>query len=129
MVRHTSGAPVHGSGRRRWLAWAAVPLALLAAAGLVILVHTPTITVHVLNDTPSVVTVTVCGSDPQTARPGAVVAVDPNPHDPRAACLIYEGTSDRPSGCLFIPTTRVENGDTVKVSAMVRGVREDRCGD
>ena len=129
MVRHSSAAPVRGPGRRRWLAWAAVPLVLLAAAVVVILVHTPTITVHILNDTSRVVTVTVCGSDPQTARPGTVVVVDPNPHDPRAACQIYEGNGDRPSGCLFIPTTRIGDGDTVKVSAMARGVPADRCGD
>lgn len=106
-----------------------MPLALVAAAVVLVLVHTPTITVRIVNDTPSVVTVTVCGSDPQTARPGAVVAVDPNPHDPRAACLIYEGASDHPSGCLFIPTTRLAEGDAVKVSGMVRGVPQDRCGD
>ena len=128
-MKRTSGATVRRPRSRRWLPWAAIPLALLAAGILAVLVHTPTITVYVRNDTPSVVRVTVCGSDPQTARPEAVVAVDPNPHDPRAACLIYEGTSDRPSGCLFIPTTRVGDGDTVRVSAMVKGVRPDRCGD
>lgn len=108
---------------------------ILIAAGLVLgaifyfFVYTPTVTLHVVNDTSTLVRVAVCGSDPQVVGPGQTVSVDPNRNDAKAACVIYEGTSDQAAGCLYVPTTRLADGDTVKVSAMVRGIPADRCGE
>jgi len=113
-------------------------LLLLSIAGMVVfgigalalwVAYTPTMTLHVINDTTNTVTVTACGSDPQTVSSGQTAAVDPNRHDPHAACIIYNGTSQTPSGCLLIPTTRLAADDTVKVSSMVRGVPISKCGD
>jgi hypothetical protein len=112
-----------------------VRLLLLAAlaggaiALVLVFAYTPTTTVHIHNDTRRQVTLSVCGSDPQTAGPGATVNVDPNKNDGHAACAVYEGTSDRAAGCLYIPTTRFGSGTTAQVSDSVRGVPADNCGD
>ena len=104
---------------------------VLVILGVVIyqFVYTPTITLHVVNDTSATVRITLCGSDPQVVQPGQVIAIDPNRHDPHAACVVYPGTGDQALGCLAVPTTRFNDGDTVRVSATVRGVPPDRCGD
>jgi len=114
---------------RRLLAVGVVVLALALGVLVRFVLYTPTLTLHVVNDTSAVVRVAVCGSDPQVAQPGQTVTVDPNRNDARAACAIYAGSGDQAVGCLSIPTTRLSDGDTVKVSAMVRGVPADRCGD
>jgi hypothetical protein len=114
---------------RRLLAVGVVALVLILGALFYFVIYTPTVRLHVANDTSTVVRVSVCGSDPQVAQPGQTVTVDPNRNDAKAACVIYEGTSDQAAGCLYVPTTRLSDGATVKVSAMVRGVPADRCGD
>jgi hypothetical protein len=114
---------------RGLVALAVVVVVLILGALFYFFVYTPTVTLHVANDTSTVVRVTACGSDPQVVQPGHAVTVDPNRNDAQAACVVYEGTSDQATGCLYVPTTRLSDGDTVKVSAMVRGVPADRCGD
>lgn len=89
--------------------------------------YTPTIAIHVVNDSPATVTVAVCGSDAQTAAPGRTVNVDPNPNNPKAACaILVEG--QQAAACLYIPTTRFRDGDTVRVSSAVAHVPEKECG-
>jgi hypothetical protein len=131
VVTTTAKAPglqkLRGSRRARVVTVAAAVLIL--GAVFYFFVYTPTVTLHVVNDTSTVVRVTVCGSDPQVVQPGQTVAVDPNKNDAKVACVIYEGTSDQAAGCLYVPTTRLADGDTVKVSAMVRGDPAGRCGD
>lgn len=91
--------------------------------------YTPTITLRVQNDSAEELTISRCGSDPATLQPGQEVNIDPNSHDANAACIVYEGNSGIELGCLYIPTTRYTNGSTVKLSAMVRGIPANKCGD
>ncbi len=102
---------------------------IAAVVGLGLLLYTPTITIHIRNDTTQRVTVSSCGSDPATVSPGRSVDVDPNPHDASAACVIYEGSSDYVIGCLAIPTTRFGDGATVKLSSMTTEVTAAGYGD
>jgi len=103
----------------------------IAAVVLVLLVkaYTPTTTLYVLNDTQQTVTLSSCSSDPVTIAPGQNVVIDPNRHDPDAACIVYRGETGVDIGCLPTPTTRLMNGDTVKISATVKGVSPYKCGD
>jgi hypothetical protein len=108
----------------------------LVAAGtvlggvLIYVVYTPTTTVRVINDTARELTVSACGSDPATLRPGQSVALDPKAHDPRAACIVYQGTGGGEAlGCLYIPTTKYSGGATVKLSTYEPGVPASKCGD
>jgi hypothetical protein len=112
-----------------WLGLGIGVLAIGATVLTILAVYTPTVTVHIHNDSARQVTASVCGSDPQTAAPGRTIDVDPNRNDPHAACVIYEGASDHASGCLYIPTTRYRDGTTVDLSQMVRGVPAAKCGD
>jgi ABC-type uncharacterized transport system permease subunit len=118
-----------GRASRRLLIVASGAVVLILGAVFYFFVYMPTVRLYVVNDTSSVVRVTVCGSDPQVVQHGQTVEVGPNRNDAKAACVIFEGTSAQAVGCLYVPTTRLSNGDRVKVSAMVRGVPADRCGD
>jgi len=107
--------------------------AFIGAALTVLLtsrVITPTISVRVRNDTPSSVQLSTCGSDPVTLRPRQVGTVDPNPNDPKAACVVTL-SSDTTTyvGCLLIPTTAPASDSTALVSAAVKTIPEGECGD
>ena len=102
-------------------------VALLVALGAYL--YTPTITINIHNDTAAMVTVSTCGSDPETIEPGQSAAVDPNPNDPHAACMVYQGDTRAELGCLPIPTTKYRDGDTVDLTKLVRGVPPEKCGD
>ena len=91
--------------------------------------YTPTITVHVENDTSQQLTVSTCGSDPQTIDPGHTASVDPNPNDSKAACVVYRGNTNEEIGCLPIPTTRYVDESTVRISTMRAGIPAAKCGD
>jgi hypothetical protein len=93
-----------------------------------VFLYTPTITVHIVNDTSRELTVSVCGSDPETMNPGQSADVDPNPNDSHAACVVYQGETGVALGCLFIPTTLYHDGSTAKLSRFIRGVPADKCG-
>jgi hypothetical protein len=105
-------------------------IALVTAIALfVAFSYTPTITVRVLNNTSQQLTISVCGSDPETLSPGQSTDIDPNPNDPNAACVVYHGNTGVELGCLYIPTTRIHNGATVELSHMTPGVPAGKCGD
>jgi hypothetical protein len=106
---------------------AALGVAILAALGFYL--YTPTIAINIHNNTAQQVTVSTCGSDPQTIGPGRSAVVDPNPNDPHAACVVYEGNTNAELGCLPIPATEYRNGDTVNLSKLIRGVPAGKCGD
>ena len=93
----------------------------------IVFVYTPTITIHVRNDTSEQLRVFSCGSDPITLDPGQTGDIDPNPHDPHAACIVDVGGVE--IGCLYIPTTRYTDGSTVRLSATIQGVPIGKCGD
>jgi hypothetical protein len=80
------------------------------------------ITINIHNNTGAQLTVSTCGSDPETINPGLSAAVDPNPNDKHATCVVYQGNTDVELGCLPIPTTLYRAGDTVNLTKMVRGV-------
>lgn len=88
---------------RGLIALAVAAVLLILGAVFYFVVYTPTVTLHIVNDTSTVVRVTVCGSDPQVVQHGQTVSVDPNRNDAKAACVIYEGTSDQAAGCLYVP--------------------------
>ena len=94
-----------------------------------VFLYTPTITIHLENDTSQQLTVSACGSDPATLNPGQMVNIDPNPNDPKAACVVYQGKGGQEIGCLYIPTTRFKAGSTVTLSAMNMDVSIGQCGD
>jgi hypothetical protein len=94
-----------------------------------VFLYTPTITVHIQNDTSGQLTVSSCGSDPETIDPGQSANIDPNANDPNAACVVYRGNTTAEIGCLYIPTTRYLNGSTARLSATIPGVPADKCGD
>jgi hypothetical protein len=91
-------------------------------------VFTPTITLQVTNDSSGAVQVSSCGSDPVLLSVGATGPIDPNPNDPRAACLVYSAVGTSYLGCLSIPRIRYKDGDTVRVSWMDAKVAESTCG-
>ncbi len=103
---------------RRPVGIAALAVGVVASLGLAFwLVYTPTVTVHLINDTNTEVTVS-CGSDPPTLIRGQRVDLELTAHNARTACIVYQGEGRDIIGCLRIPTTRYHDGSTVRVSAM-----------
>lgn len=92
-------------------------------------VYTPTTTIRLRNDTSETLTAASCGSDPATLKPGQVVGVDPNKHDPNAACVIYLGETRQVVGCLSIPTHRLASRSIVSMSRLRPDVLPSHCGD
>ena len=105
-----------------------ISLLILGAGGwfVVHLVFTPTITIYVHNDLSSPVSVSGCGSDPLSLRANEQGPIDPNPDDPRAACLIYDQNTSY-IGCLFAPTTVYRDGARVNVSQLDSSVSASSC--
>ena len=98
-----------------------VALGVVATGVFIYFAYTPTTTVHIINDTRATLNVNGCGSDPATLRPGQSVDMDPNTHDPGAACEVRQGDTIAVVGCLPIPTTRYSDGATVLLSTFRPG--------
>lgn len=115
--------------QRAAVTFAITATTLVAAWAFFTYVLTPTTEVDILNDTSQELTVSGCGSDPATLKPGQSVIMDPDWMDPRAACTVtFHDTTDY-LGCLPIPTTEYSNGMTVQLSRYRPQPEAEPCGD
>lgn len=111
---------------------AAIVGGAVAVVGTVVIVanlaFTPTITLHIKNDSLQAVQVTSCGSDPVLLTAGDTGSIDPNPNDPHAVCFVYSAAPTSYLGCLSIPTTLYKDGDTIRLSSIDQKIPESKCG-
>jgi hypothetical protein len=87
----------------------------------------PTVSITVVNDLGSDVTISACGSDPVFIHENAASMVALVAEDPHVTCVVYKGDSVDYLGCLSVPTTTFGNASRIRVSEMDRGISLKKC--